>query len=377
MLFGALARTLLQGPRRADIPSAQARKSLQTGDDMMMTFKRKLLFSALAVASLPVSVYAAPVDFNAGGIETVTSITTFDWGPSNVIALNGNQAFADFVNSGGTCAGTTTGCNFQVYGQGRLQAFVGDPTTQLNTAYEITFEIAFGEHFTFAAQGGGLNIATFGFGWTGAGTPENYFRMYFDVPGDSNDLAGTGFKNGTQIMSGTVAPEGPFTSGFNANTAQPLPNIGGNISVNGGDGTPAAWAGYTTVTGAGSSSTLDLLSVITDTYDPTFFLTPLETFLMSNISQILAYTTVDPALLFNQGGLNIVTQNVVGGAPCGNINGGTSTAGGVVTACGSSIIFQTDPNSPVSGQVPEPGSLALLGLSLAAMAAVSRRRRQA
>lgn len=334
----------------------------------MTYFCKNLIAVALAGAMLPMMGQAAPINFNAGGIETVTNITAFDWGPSNVIAVNGNQAFVDYINSGGTCTGTTTNCQFQVYAQGSLLAFVGDPTTQLNSAYEITYELAFGETVSFAVQSATSNIAEFSFGWS-SGTPDNYFNMFFDQPGDADDLAGTGFTNGTQIMSGTVDPVGAFTSTFTANrTSGSIVPIGGNISVNGGTGTPAAWTGTTTISGSGSSSTfnlLSLLSVSVDTYDSAFFITELTDFLMTNVSQQLPFTTVDPALTFDSGAIDTKTQ-------IGLVNGGTSVVNGQLVALAPSIIFQTDPNSPVSG-IPEPGSLALLGIGLLGMGAGGRR----
>lgn len=349
----------------------------------MTNLRKNLIAVALAGAVLPVVGLAAPVTFNAGGIETVTNITAFDWGPSNVIAVNGNSAFVDYVTSPSTgndifgnpirdCSGQATKCQFQIYAQGSLLAFQGDPTNQLNSAYEITFEMAFGETVTDGKITPTSNTADFSFGWTD-GTPDNYFRMFFDPLVDADDLAGTGFTNGTMIMDGTIKPSGVFTSSFKASTEDgSIVPIGGNISVNGGTGTPAAWNGTTTVSGSGSSSKFDLLSLLdinVDSYDSTFFLTELSQFLMTNVSQQLPFTTVDPSLTFLSG--TIDTQTAIG-----TQNGGTTIDfdTGAITADAPSIIFQTDPNSPVDGTtIPEPGSLALLGIGLLGMAAGGRR----
>jgi len=162
------------------------------------------------------------------------------------------------------------------------------------------------------------------------------------------------------------APKTPLTTASRSAPAAPLRR----------EPRPPAWAGQTSVTGAGASSALNL--AVTggqttpegDAFFPNFLIT---SFLLDNISQNLPFTTVDPALQFDD-----VMNNVVYATPAqiGPVNGGSSFIPGVgLVASGPSIIFQTDPNGPIDGRsLPEPGSLLLLGMGLAALRAGKSRK---
>jgi hypothetical protein len=327
--------------------------------------KQHYVLSTLTVAMaalLPGMSYANPVNFNAGGLETVTGITAFDWAPSNVLAYGGNDAFVNYINSGGACPDNS--CQFQTYVQGSLSAFLGAPGTDLGVTYEITYQMSFRSEVAYGQVLPGDLGAMAIFDFVEDPDAENYFNIYFDESINADDLAGTGFTDGTLVMSGTVNAPSGTTSNFQTGGG-PTEAIGGDISTNGGNGTPAAWADYQTVTGSGSTGDLSVfdLQVSANSYDSNFFTNGLEQMLLVNISQQLAFTSVDPALRFenSETGLDIDVQSEVG--TYSGVNGGTYYLDGsnVLMADGGSIIFQTDMNSPVVG-LPEPSIFALLGL---------------
>lgn len=332
---------------------------------------RMVSLSAAVAVALSGTAYANSVTFDPTslgvGASVVSNVSTFDWSPSNVLAKNGNQAFANFVNSNGACPAAS--CAFDVFVQGKMTGFLNPsnntiPNLDVGSKYEITFELGFQEQVTGAAVFGSTNIANFGFvpSVLTTGAP-NFFRAFIDPTLNANDLTGLGFGNGTLLLSGGVAPVGAFTSSFTANTAAPVA-IGGQSST-----TPAAWTGVNTVQGTGSTSTLDLL-VAPMFVNNAFFGNTLQSlsFTLTNASQAVPFTTVDPSLSFPLAGVGSTLAEV------GAVNGGTS--GSPLTVSGPSIIFQSDANSPLNGvYLPEPASLALLGIGLAGVAVINRRKR--
>jgi len=337
--------------------------------EIKMKLIKKTLLAAVLVAPLIAQAAPLTMDTTVFGGTVVSGITNLDWSPTSVLADGGNVAFTNFLN-GGAAACTTGACDFTVYSHGRLGNFnnaANNPIlgTGLNTAFEITYQLAFSEHVTSAVGVPGTTLATFGFGNADGTVGTNFFRLFIS-PVNSNDLAGTLFGDGTNILAGTIAPAGGYLSLFGA-TGGPVP-IGGQSGI-----TPAAWAGQTTVTGTGTTSTLDLLSVAPTVLLGSVFTNGLSSFLLDNLSTTLPFTATDLSLLFEEDG-NFVTSGPGG---IGNPNGAiVALPSGGFAPVGNSIAFQTDANSPVSGTVPEPGTLALAGLAITLGGMAGRRRKQ-
>jgi hypothetical protein len=214
----------------------------------------------------------------------------------------------------------------------------------------FTFVAGFGETVVGASPYPGT--ASFAFD---ASNPVNFFNMYASNS-IGNNLTGEGFTNGTPILTAHIVaiPTSNFqvtnTSGTNLDQS---PN---------GD----QWGGQQTVTGGGLSDIVLVVDSVNSGYFPT--LNPSSTITISffNNSQVDPFRQVDPSQCFN-------TDSSDCGAG-GGINS-LGSLGAVNGVSGPDFIFQADGNQ--SFTVPEPASLALIGLGLSFMGFFGKSRRRA
>jgi hypothetical protein len=315
----------------------------------MMTTKKFLLAAAVSAtfaASNPV--WAATTTFTfdptgtPGAAGDISNVALIDQAPGSALGVGAVTAIQNFLAGGG---GST---DFTLLYQANLSVLQDDNSANLFS------NGAGGDFFTFAAGFGetvidatGLPSATFAFD---PNNSTNFFKMYA-VSALANNLTGAGFV-GTPILEGVITDV--ISSSFTLQNATPtaLDNFGTNN-----------WPGQQSVSGSGASD----ISVQITSFDANYFPDlPLSSLIFSffNTSQVTPFNQVNPSRSFtNLDGTASAATAAVG------------TLGATNGTEGPNFIFQADANQSLAVTVPEPASLALMGLGLMGMGFVSRRRR--
>lgn len=312
------------------------------------------VLSAFVLAVPMMAQAATTILFDADGTGSIYSpvpIDSIDEKPGNALSIGGSGATLAKGDSlqllyqanvfGTTLNGNTAtvSCGFTVgsfsFPAACLTVVAGFPETV--TARTGTSVLTDPTQVSFALTPGAGAIS--------APNATNFFYIYANAV-DGDNLAGTGFTTGTRILSGFIS--NVFSSNFSTN--------GGveRFDQFGGDN----YAGKQTLVGGGATS----LSVKVTSVDPAFF----PNFGASNIafsffntSQVTPFREVDPSMMFSLDGM---------------ANGGTTPVlGSINGVTGRDFQLQADGNQSFVS-IPEPGTITLVGMMLAGLGFMKRRR---
>lgn len=214
----------------------------------------------------------------------------------------------------------------------------------LNSTFEITAVLSLRENVSNVIIGGTNAFASFN---AAGNSVEDFIQLYYDPTPDADVLGGSGFNDGTLILSATVLGSnlsGSFTSDFDPAQIQPLDQFNADD-----------WGGQLTVPGLGSFSIASLISYA----DPNFFATLNPSTVLN-----LAFAQGNANLPFNLNDPSHVMYN-----------GAIPNIGAVNGLSGPDVLLQVDAAASFT-VIPEPSSIVIMATGFGILGFVARRRRK-
>jgi hypothetical protein len=355
---------------------AFVQRKLQMNKKVYLTMVLATVLSLAAAAPSRAAVFFFNPFGNGFGAGLISDTASFDWQVGNALAINSTPAVQAFIANG-------TQTEFQTVAQAQLLGILGTGGIRtpagLGSSLEFTIVLSIPEIVTDVSTTLGAvtpNQTTFNLGPGAAGIP-NFIEIYAQQgSADASDLQGTGFNNGTLILSGTV-------TAANSDFEITGPDLNG--ATEGDNFTPQLfdqfgnddYSGQQSVVGDGTTNLQASVSFADPSYFPGIDLASLNITLF-NTSQIDPFNQVDPSMRFalSAGGAAPTPRGASTGS-VGTVNGNPNGGGNPLD-----FQFQADGNQTFNlkqNPVPEPSTLALALLGLGGLGAggFMRRRRLA